>query len=78
MKLHIISKPEQAHAALSDYKGQKVSYVTTNLLFKGVLRHDKKKDQFYIKGKTERIDLKLVDIHMIVNRNEEIKIITSL
>lgn len=78
MKLYITSNQSQAHNALGDFRGKPVSYVTSEILFEGVLRFDKRNEQWYVKRKRERIDIRLSDVQMIVDTDSKTKIITGL
>lgn len=76
MKLYIFKDVQQAQNALNDFRGQKVSYITSAMTFKGVLRKAKDGTN-YIKRKAERVDIVLADVAMIVDNNE-IRIITNI
>lgn len=80
MKLYIITHSKQASAALSDFKNQRVQYMTSEITFDGILRHHRKTETWYIKSKTQRIDIRLQDIQMIVDNEKQAftKIITNL
>lgn len=78
MKLYVTTTAGQANNALKDFVSQKVSFITSNLVFKGTLRMEKKTGKYYVRNKKERIDIRPAEVNMIVDNHIETKIITSL
>ena len=75
MKLYITTTTLQARNALTDFLKQTVYLITSNLCFKGTLKIDRKTGIFYVKKKSESIEIDAKEVSMIVSDDNQTRII---